>query len=389
MVPGSYASTTARYVSHAGTDSCALGAGDANGLWEPGEDVDFDVTLQATGELTGVAGTLTTSTPGVTITTGSATWPDLAMGVNTVNDAPGFGVTLDGVACLDEIAFTLDVTANEGGPFVQEFTQAVGRRLAPDVPKPILDNGSTTSDLLVGQSFSLNTIAVRVQATHSWVGDLRLSLRAPDGREVLLLDRPQDPGGGGSCNDEDLDVLFDDASLFDASAYCNGDTPWLSGDAFPVEALSLFNGMDVAGTWTLLVEDQVNADDGTINWWELVTDPPLSSDCTECDTVACPGTEISAAALRVSKTPAGEVRLEFTGPDSACATGVQVRLASTPRPAAGAGGFPVDPAFADVSAEDLDAGPTFAHGPPAGAAYYLVVEDLPDGSPGPSGHYGD
>lgn len=386
MVPGSYASTTARYVSHAGADSCALGAGDANGLWEPGELVDLDVTLQATGDLTGVSGTLTTTTPGVAVLVDSATWPDLLGGVDTVNDAPGFRVDLAGVACLDEIDFRLTVTSNEAGPFVQDFTQEVGRRLVPDVPKPIVDDGVMTSDLVIGESFTLNSVAVSVQATHSWVGDLRLTIRAPDGREVILLDQPQD--GGGSCADEDLDVLFDDSSLFDASNHCAGTTPWLSGAAFPVEPLSLFAGSDIAGTWTLIVEDLAGGDDGTLNWWELVTDPPLGSDCTACAEATCPGTEISIADLRVSKAPGGEVSLDFTGPDSPCATGVQIRLAGTPRPGAGAGSFPGDPAFADVSGEDTDPGSAFRHAPPAGAAYYLVVEELPDGTPGPSGHYG-
>jgi len=388
MVPGSYASATARYVSHAGADSCALGAGDANDLWAPGEQVALDVTILATGDLTGVSATLSTSTPGVSIPVASATWPDLPARVSTVNDAPGFRVSLDSIACLEEIDFTLTITSNEGGPYVQTFTQEVGLRLAADVPKPIVDNGLTTSDLVVGESFNLNALAVRVQATHSWVGDLRLTLRAPDGREVLLLDGPVD-GGGGSCRDDDMDVLFDDASLVDLAMHCDGTTPWFSGDAFPLEPLSPLLGMSVAGTWTLVIEDLANGDGGTVIWWELVTDPPLSSDCTVCVDTPCSGTEISIADLRVSKAPGGELSLDFTGPDSPCATGVQVRLATTPRPAGATGNFPSDPAFADVSGEDLDAGPAFRHAAPAGAAYYLVVENLPDGSPGPSGHYGN
>ena len=136
-----------------------------------------------------------------------------------------------------------------------------------------------------------------------------------------------------------------------------------------------------------MIEDLAGGDDGSVSWWELVTDPPLQGQCATCAEAPCPGTEISITDLRVSKAPGGEIRLDFSGPDSSCAIGTQVRMSASPRPA-GPGSFPDDPAFADVSGQDLDGGPAFRHAPPGGNAFYLVVETLPGGSPGPSGHYG-
>jgi hypothetical protein len=93
--------------------------------------------------------------------------------------------------------------------------------------------------------------------------------------------------------------------------------------------------------------------------------------------------------LRVGKgAAAGSVVLTFPPPPSACAVGVQVRRASTARPASGTGSFPTDPPFADVTSEDTDPGAAFSHVPPPGDSYYLVVESLPGGRFGPSGHYG-
>ena len=45
--------------------------------------------------------------------------------------------------------------------------------------------------------------------------------------------------------------------------------------------------------------------------------------------------------------------------------------------------------FGTMGADDLDPSPTaFRHPRPSGDAYYLVVEELPGGGPGPSGRYG-
>jgi hypothetical protein len=63
-------------------------------------------------------------------------------------------------------------------------------------------------------------------------------------------------------------------------------------------------------------------------------------------------------------------------------------MAITARPATLPGTWPTDPEFVDVTAQDVDGGPSFRHVPPAGNAYYLVAETLPSG-PGPSGHYGN
>ena len=82
--------------------------------------------------------------------------------------------------------------------------------------------------------------------------------------------------------------------------------------------------------------------------------------------------------------------LEFPDPPSRCAEGVGVWMGLSPWPFAGIGFFPSDPAFNEVTMEDIDPGPAFEHAPPSGdgTVYYLVAEDLPANDFGPSGHYG-
>jgi hypothetical protein len=64
-------------------DVCTgTGGGSGNGLWESGEDVQFSVTVSndGTGTLSGVSATITSPTPGVTILSGTASYPSLAPG---------------------------------------------------------------------------------------------------------------------------------------------------------------------------------------------------------------------------------------------------------------------------------------------------------------------
>jgi hypothetical protein len=173
------------------------------------------------------------------------------------------------------------------------------------------------------------------------------------------------------------------------SAECDGSNPFHDGPARSFELLSAFNGESSRGTWTLHVTDGADGDTGRLVDWNLLTMPALVGVCEICEEPAgCPGQEMAPVGVRVRKGAAGSVVISYPDPLSACALGAQVRMSATARPAAGSGSFPDDPLFADVSPQDLDPGPEFRHVPPAGNQHYLVIENLPGGLPGPSGHYG-
>lgn len=375
--------------AHRGADSCGFaGAGDANGAWEPGETVAVAATLRAVGAgMTGIRGTLTSSTPGVTILDGDATWPDLAAGASADADAPLFTVSLDpSLACGAKLSFHLQASANEGGPFDFDFTHDVGLALAPAVPVAILDNQTATSALDVAQDLAVSGLGVRVRFTHSYVGDLVAELVSPAGTRVILFSRP--PNGAGNCPAADLDATFLDAAAVDAQSQCGGGSPWHAGDVRPMQPLSAFDGESTAGRWELLLRDEAGGDEGQLVDWGLVTSPALTGTCLPCaDQPPCVGVEIAPGDLRVRKS-GGDVILDFPQPAlDACVLGAQVRSSATCRPATGRGSWPTDPAFADVTAEDTDPGAPFRHAPAAGTRYYLVAQSLSDGSVGPSGSY--
>jgi hypothetical protein len=136
-------------------------SGDGNGQIDPGESAKIAVQLKNTGVLgaTGITATLTSSTPGVTITQGTSAYPALpALGGSGTNTAPFlFTVPID-APCRLTIDFTLTVSYTGGAsPKVFSFTVQTG-------PPPI--NISSTIDTVAptagaGFTTATGTIAVR------------------------------------------------------------------------------------------------------------------------------------------------------------------------------------------------------------------------------------
>jgi len=110
-------------------DSCTVGgAGTANGTWDPGESVQFRVGIvnDGTMPLTGITGTLSSTTPGVAITDGLADFPDVAVGASADSLTPHFTVTLpQNLACGSLVSFGLAIQSAEGN-WAGAFTRSVG-----------------------------------------------------------------------------------------------------------------------------------------------------------------------------------------------------------------------------------------------------------------------
>ena len=288
MVEGSDPPPQVFFVSDQITDSCVSIPANENGIWEPGELAQLPVIIRGNGNFTSVQGTLSSSTPGVVITDGVASWTDLVSGIDTTSNPPHFTVSLaESFSCLAEVDFNLQITTAEGGPFNLLFKKLVGR-LSPDVPISIPDNGGpgnpATSTLEMTQDVVLTDLNVQVKINHTWVGDLILTLRGPDGTEVILLDRPGEPSSFYGCSNNDIDMTFDDAAGFDPENECTGGTndSWFTGAASPVGSLANFNGKSTQGTWSLIVSDNAGADTGTIVDWQLLTTPFIGG-CSTCE----------------------------------------------------------------------------------------------------------
>jgi subtilisin family serine protease/subtilisin-like proprotein convertase family protein len=128
-----------------------------------------------------------------------------------------------------------------------------------NVPKAIQDFQRTVSTLLVPKSLTVAAVQVTVNVDHSWVGDLHLRLRAPSGKEVVLIDRR---GGSGRNLAK---TLFDDRAPTSIAA---GTAPF-TGSYRPETALSQFKGQNAKGTWQLTIDDRSGGNVGKIVGWSL------------------------------------------------------------------------------------------------------------------------
>lgn len=128
---------------------------------------------------------------------------------------------------------------------------------ATDVPIAIPDQ-STASSIVTGPSGSVDSVRiVGLTGTHTYMGDLRFTLRSPTGTEAIVIDQIC-----SSANDFALD-------LADAASHAIPCPPTDGGLYLPGSPLSAFHGDAAAGSWTLEVEDIGHLDIGTLDAWGL------------------------------------------------------------------------------------------------------------------------
>ena len=141
------------------------------------------------------------------------------------------------VGTLNRWALEFATVAQQQGPIVLEE--------APGTHIPDADPAGIQRILSTSASGNVGSVEVSVDITHTWIADLRISLRSPAGTEVILHDQ-----SGGSADDV-------------VKTYTEATTPALSGLA----------GQSIDGDWQLGVSDDVGQDVGKLNSWRLVIHP--------------------------------------------------------------------------------------------------------------------
>ena len=133
-----------------------------------------------------------------------------------------------------------------------------------NVPLAIATAGTPTinSTFVVpaGSGAVISDINVTMNITHTWVRDLIVTLISPAGTQAMLVNRP--------CTNVALNNIiatFDD----DGIALICANNPAVGGTIIPAAALSVFNGENTEGTWTLRVSDNANQDGGSLNSWSM------------------------------------------------------------------------------------------------------------------------
>lgn len=145
---------------------------------------------------------------------------------------------------------------------------------------------------------SFGLVSVCLDITHTYVGDLRIMLKAPDNTTIILANHVG--GGGDNFTSTCMAENGPDGYLIMASA------PF-TGNFIPEESLNLMNnGMIPNGTWQLCIIDEVPADIGTLNFATITfannpppdpTLPPNICSITNALGCECPDTTVTICDL--------------------------------------------------------------------------------------------
>ena len=203
---------------------------DAVGDVVAGQTINYTVTVNnsSAGLANGIRilDALPTGTSYVAESTTATGFTNVFFGTLTSTDTPGGGIAVGpGASC--------------GAPTVRTFT--------------------------VATSINITDVDVGFNADHTYRGDFSIDVISPAGTRVQIL---TENGGDG---DDNIDVLFDDASAdpLDDNTPDNTAAPLYDRTVAPANPLSAFNGEDALGTWELEFCDNFDVDSGTYNSSEL------------------------------------------------------------------------------------------------------------------------
>ncbi len=288
-----------QFIGAAPAPSLELGAvtvtavgGDGDGFVEPGESGALTIGLTNIGGATalGVTATLTTSTPGVTITSATSSYPNIGSNGQSANNVTPFAFTLANTApCGLVIDFTLTVNAanSNDGPQSFAFRVQTGEAHTTVIsytgpPVPIDPNIPNTVTIPIevsglsgpigglkfsfdGSSCTADAGAPTVGLDHTWVGDLVITLTSPQGTSVTLMNQA---GGALNSGNNFCNTLLDDSGSVSIQSITPAGNPY-TGTFKPANPLAAFNGQNGNGTWTLTVSDVAAFDGGNVRAFSL------------------------------------------------------------------------------------------------------------------------
>jgi subtilisin-like proprotein convertase family protein len=158
-------------------------------------------------------------------------------GFQNIGDDDGTWSPWFGHGRVDAAGAVAEALKRRNGPPAQNFQKSS----SPNLNIPENDPTGARDRINFAETAIISSLKVEVDITHTYIGDLRVTLIAPSGASVALHDR-----NGGSAND--LQRAFDFTT-----------TPGLSALA----------GQSLQGDWTLLVQDLAAQDVGKLNRWAL------------------------------------------------------------------------------------------------------------------------
>ncbi|MCH7698554.1 MAG: proprotein convertase P-domain-containing protein [Chloroflexi bacterium] len=148
-------------------------------------------------------------------------------------------------------------------------------------PLPVPDNDPVGVEdcITIDDPRTINRLTVALDISHTWVGDLVVTLTHEDtGTSVTLIDRPGAPAIDSlGCTGDDIDVTLDDDAALPLEDECAAGVPTILDTLAPSEPLSAFADEGIAGTWTLQISDHFVEELGALEAWSLI--PSFNRPC--------------------------------------------------------------------------------------------------------------
>nr|WP_315457349.1 proprotein convertase P-domain-containing protein [uncultured Sphingorhabdus sp.] len=169
------------------------------------------------------------------------------------------------VACLAFVILCL-MPSLASAQAISQFTNSTTGAInaATTCTAPLVRN------FTVGTSFTLSDVDIGILATHSFRGDMQMTLQSPSGTRVQIVN-----GDANAVDGDNFNVRLNDGGtqLVNTDAAAGNHTttaPPYQNNFIPNAALSAFNGQNALGTWRLEICDLFpTADDGTFTRADL------------------------------------------------------------------------------------------------------------------------
>ena len=226
---------------------------DGDGYLEPSETISLKVFAKnsSPATLTGLNGSVSLKAgSNISIESSEISWEDIASGETKISDTSASIQIGEAVECGSTFKLGLKLYA-DSREVNSEHTFSIGRNLGiaqsfagTGLPAPISDFETTTSVASVtGDDWTSDTTVSKAHLkffiTHTYQGDLRVKLIAPDGQEFEIFK------GSGNVDNVDFDQ----------------------------DISEIVSGVKGSGEWTLSVHDKARRDEGSLDQFSLSLTP--------------------------------------------------------------------------------------------------------------------
>ncbi|MFK7823334.1 MAG: proprotein convertase P-domain-containing protein [Oligoflexales bacterium] len=226
---------------------------DGDGYIEPSETISIKVLAKnsSPATLAGLNGSISLKAGNdIVIESSDISWADIASGEAKLSDTSASIKISETAQCGSSFKLGLKLFA-DSREVTSEHTFSIGKNLGEaqsfsgtDLPAPITDFETTTSSTSVssddwGDETTVNKAHLKFFITHTYQGDIRVKLIAPDGQEFEIFK------GNGNTDDVDFDQDITD----------------------------IISGVKGLGDWTLSVYDKARRDTGTLDEFSLTLTP--------------------------------------------------------------------------------------------------------------------